>query len=183
MPVDKECTKYTISIIPTSLKQTVVTPPISPALIPNIILIAGELDPERMGSGIQYGDASLRRLNRQQAQQSRRPDCSCWVPDSATVLTVYIQHRGRVTVRQWMATDVWDICPSSMFIPAASSKSVIILANVYIRPLQPLLIWVLATSKFSLRNNSHTKPAISESFVMFDPLGAQCGYRLLYISP
>ncbi|XP_076315775.1 ras-related protein Rab-4B-like [Tachypleus tridentatus] len=36
----------------------------------------GELDPERIGSGIQYGDASFRRLNRQQ-QQQRRPDCSC----------------------------------------------------------------------------------------------------------
>ncbi|XP_022245484.1 ras-related protein Rab-4B isoform X1 [Limulus polyphemus] len=36
----------------------------------------GELDPERIGSGIQYGDASFRRLNRQQ-QQQRRPECSC----------------------------------------------------------------------------------------------------------
>ena len=40
------------------------------------LFVAGELDPERMGSGIQYGDASLRRLNRQQAQQ-KRPDCAC----------------------------------------------------------------------------------------------------------
>ncbi|XP_052827864.1 ras-related protein Rab-4B isoform X1 [Octopus bimaculoides] len=37
---------------------------------------SGELDPERMGSGIQYGDASLRRLHRQQ-QQTQRPDCAC----------------------------------------------------------------------------------------------------------
>lgn len=36
----------------------------------------GELDPERMGSGIQYGDASLRRLQRQQ-QSQKRPDCGC----------------------------------------------------------------------------------------------------------
>lgn len=41
-------------------------------------MITGELDPERMGSGIQYGDASLRRLNRQQQQQQKRPDCPCW---------------------------------------------------------------------------------------------------------
>ena len=38
--------------------------------------VAGELDPERMGSGIQYGDASLRRLQRQQ-QTQKRPDCAC----------------------------------------------------------------------------------------------------------
>jgi len=37
---------------------------------------SGDLDPERIGSGIQYGDASLRRLNRAQAQ-SKRPECSC----------------------------------------------------------------------------------------------------------
>ncbi|XP_013394287.1 ras-related protein Rab-4B [Lingula anatina] len=37
---------------------------------------SGELDPERMGSGIQYGDASLRRLNRQQ-QSGKKPDCAC----------------------------------------------------------------------------------------------------------
>ncbi|XP_076359276.1 ras-related protein Rab-4B-like isoform X3 [Tachypleus tridentatus] len=36
----------------------------------------GELDPERVGSGIQYGDVSLRRLNRQH-QQQRHPNCSC----------------------------------------------------------------------------------------------------------
>lgn len=41
---------------------------------------SGELDPERTGSGIQYGDASLRRITRQ--QQRRRdgagtPDCGC----------------------------------------------------------------------------------------------------------
>ncbi|XP_022251314.1 ras-related protein Rab-4B-like [Limulus polyphemus] len=36
----------------------------------------GELDPERIGSGIQYGDTALRRLNRQH-QHQRRPDCSC----------------------------------------------------------------------------------------------------------
>lgn len=36
----------------------------------------GELDPERMGSGIQYGDASLRRLNRQQSAPKSN-DCQC----------------------------------------------------------------------------------------------------------
>ena len=38
--------------------------------------ISGELDPERMGSGIQYGDASLRRLQKQQAA-SKKPPCPC----------------------------------------------------------------------------------------------------------
>lgn len=38
---------------------------------------SGDLDPERMGSGIQYGDASLRRLNRAQGTTSVRRDCSC----------------------------------------------------------------------------------------------------------
>ncbi|KAK2192936.1 hypothetical protein NP493_20g08043, partial [Ridgeia piscesae] len=37
---------------------------------------SGELDPERMGSGIQYGDASIRRLNRLQTSQ-KRPECAC----------------------------------------------------------------------------------------------------------
>lgn len=38
---------------------------------------SGELDPERIGSGIQYGEATLRKLNR--SQQQRRPgaECSC----------------------------------------------------------------------------------------------------------
>ena len=36
----------------------------------------GELDPERVGSGIQYGDAMLRRLNqRQQPRASKPQDC------------------------------------------------------------------------------------------------------------
>ncbi len=39
-------------------------------------VISGEVDPERMGSGIQYGDASLRRLQRQQAQ-NQNSDCAC----------------------------------------------------------------------------------------------------------
>ncbi|GFS60683.1 ras-related protein Rab-4B, partial [Nephila pilipes] len=38
---------------------------------------AGELDPERIGSGIQYGDASLRRLTRHQQRQQRSLDCAC----------------------------------------------------------------------------------------------------------
>ncbi|XP_071445323.1 ras-related protein Rab-4B [Hetaerina americana] len=39
----------------------------------------GELDPERMGCGIKYGDSSLRRLNQQQQQQPNRwqADCPC----------------------------------------------------------------------------------------------------------
>ncbi|CAH1262531.1 RAB4A [Branchiostoma lanceolatum] len=37
---------------------------------------SGELDPDRMGSGIQYGDASLRRITRQ-PQQQRNPHCTC----------------------------------------------------------------------------------------------------------
>ncbi len=36
----------------------------------------GELDPERIGSGIQYGDATLRKI-RQQQQTSRNNDCTC----------------------------------------------------------------------------------------------------------
>lgn len=39
-------------------------------------ITSGELDPERMGSGIQYGDASLRRLQRQH-QSQKRLDCGC----------------------------------------------------------------------------------------------------------
>jgi Ras-related protein Rab-4B len=35
---------------------------------------AGELDPERMGSGIQYGDSTLRRLHQRQPQ---RQQCKC----------------------------------------------------------------------------------------------------------
>ncbi|KAF0297240.1 Ras-related protein Rab-4B [Amphibalanus amphitrite] len=37
----------------------------------------GELDPERIGSGIQYGDHALRRLNRGSARTSAGPDCAC----------------------------------------------------------------------------------------------------------
>nr|CAD7455257.1 unnamed protein product [Timema tahoe] len=35
----------------------------------------GELDPERIGSGIQYGDSSTRRLHRE--SNRRQPDCIC----------------------------------------------------------------------------------------------------------
>ncbi|XP_065715495.2 ras-related protein Rab-4B isoform X2 [Patagioenas fasciata] len=39
---------------------------------------SGELDPERMGSGIQYGDASLRQLRQPRGgQPAPRPPCSC----------------------------------------------------------------------------------------------------------
>jgi len=45
-----------------------------------LCVVQGELDPERIGSGIQYGDTALRRLSRQQRTE-RRPDCSCWLPE------------------------------------------------------------------------------------------------------
>jgi hypothetical protein len=35
----------------------------------------GEVDPERIGSGIQYGDTSTRRLHRE--KNRRQPDCIC----------------------------------------------------------------------------------------------------------
>ncbi|KAF1429733.1 Ras-related protein Rab-4B, partial [Spheniscus humboldti] len=39
---------------------------------------SGELDPERMGSGIQYGDASLRQLRQPRgAQAQSRQQCGC----------------------------------------------------------------------------------------------------------
>lgn len=38
---------------------------------------SGEMDPERLGSGIQYGNASLRRLNRQQLNQQQSHHCAC----------------------------------------------------------------------------------------------------------
>lgn len=38
----------------------------------------GELDPERMGSGIQYGDASLRQLRQPRSAQAVSPQpCGC----------------------------------------------------------------------------------------------------------
>ena len=41
------------------------------------IFFTGDLDPEKMGSGIQYGDATLRRLNRQQQPKQRKGPCDC----------------------------------------------------------------------------------------------------------
>ena len=38
------------------------------------LCVIGELDPERMGSGIQYGDSTLRRLHQQQPQGN---SCKC----------------------------------------------------------------------------------------------------------
>ncbi|XP_034294243.1 ras-related protein Rab-4B isoform X2 [Pantherophis guttatus] len=39
---------------------------------------SGELDPERMGSGIQYGDASLRQLRQPRSSQAQaRQQCTC----------------------------------------------------------------------------------------------------------
>ena len=41
-------------------------------------LSPGELDPERMGSGIQYGDASLRQLRQPRSAQAVAPQpCGC----------------------------------------------------------------------------------------------------------
>ncbi|KAG8230604.1 hypothetical protein J437_LFUL004517 [Ladona fulva] len=37
----------------------------------------GEIDPERMGSGIKYGDTGLRRLHSQQQQTRWQADCPC----------------------------------------------------------------------------------------------------------
>lgn len=42
-----------------------------------IFLSTGELDPDRMGSGIQYGDPSLRRSIRP-GKQEERQKCACW---------------------------------------------------------------------------------------------------------
>lgn len=39
---------------------------------------SGELDPERMGSGIQYGDAALRQLRSpRRAQAQSAQECGC----------------------------------------------------------------------------------------------------------
>lgn len=41
-------------------------------------LFKGELDPERMGSGIQYGDASLRQLRQPRGTTTQnRQQCNC----------------------------------------------------------------------------------------------------------
>ena len=42
----------------------------------NVLFNTGELDPERIGSGIQYGDATLRRLNQGQSQRPK-PGAEC----------------------------------------------------------------------------------------------------------
>ena len=41
------------------------------------IFFTGELDPERMGSGIQYGDSSLRRLQQREQQRQKKGICDC----------------------------------------------------------------------------------------------------------
>lgn len=44
----------------------------------NLLCWSGELDPERMGSGIQYGDAALRQLRSpRRAQAESVQDCGC----------------------------------------------------------------------------------------------------------
>jgi Ras-related protein Rab-4B len=40
-----------------------------------VVLIIGELDPERIGSGIQFGDATLKKIRQQ--QQTTKNDCAC----------------------------------------------------------------------------------------------------------
>ncbi len=39
-------------------------------------IVIGELDPDRVGSGIQYGNAQLRKVS-QGPQQSKKEKCSC----------------------------------------------------------------------------------------------------------
>lgn len=42
------------------------------------VSFSGELDPERMGSGIQYGDAALRQLRSpRRAQAQSAQECGC----------------------------------------------------------------------------------------------------------
>lgn len=42
------------------------------------ICVSGELDPERMGSGIQYGDSSLRQLRQPRGSTSQiKQQCNC----------------------------------------------------------------------------------------------------------
>lgn len=49
-----------------------------PDLSPAPPHLPGELDPERMGSGIQYGDASLRQLRQPRSAQAVTPQpCGC----------------------------------------------------------------------------------------------------------
>lgn len=52
-----------------------------------IFLSTGELDPDRMGSGIQYGDPSLRRSIRP-GKQEERQKCACW-SFSTSVIRVF----------------------------------------------------------------------------------------------
>lgn len=37
----------------------------------------GELDPERIGSGIQYGSSAMQRLTRDNPPAQKQPDCIC----------------------------------------------------------------------------------------------------------
>ena len=46
------------------------------AQVMDMFFIAGELDPERMGSGIQFGDRSLRKHTSERRSQ-KQSDCSC----------------------------------------------------------------------------------------------------------
>ena len=49
-----------------------------------IFLFTGELDPDRMGSGIQYGDPSLRRSIRP-GKQEERQKCACWSSSTSVI--------------------------------------------------------------------------------------------------
>lgn len=42
-----------------------------------IYFIVGELDPDRVGSGIQYGNASVRRVTQQGQTGGGKEKCSC----------------------------------------------------------------------------------------------------------
>ena len=50
--------------------------PVSKSNLEFLWFPAGELDPDRMGSGIQYGDPSLRRTIRP-GKQEERQKCAC----------------------------------------------------------------------------------------------------------
>lgn len=99
---------------------------------------SGELDPERMGSGIQYGDAALRQLRSPRLAQAPsgqeygclkwRPqvftqwylELSCWSLKKALPPSVSISPRNRSSPRK--ETDLW--CDASWTWPSgAPTKS------------------------------------------------------------
>jgi len=76
--------------------------------------VPGELDPERIGSGIQYGDTALRRLSRQQRSE-RRPDCSCWLWEIPVVISMVVRsiasvwNCGQADRSAWWLLEILDI--------------------------------------------------------------------------